>query len=99
MIYMHNTLFGRRSYIIMFFTVVLLCFSIFFFTFLNSDVKKKEQKLAELNQQYESIVQENNDLNYLLNEADEKELFEQLARAHGYSYPDEKIYYDVTPGK
>lgn len=96
---MGKVIVGRRSYILLFIGITLLCFSIVFFTVMNSDVKKKELKLAELNESYSRVVQQNDELNYLLNEADEKELFEQLARAHGYSYPDEKIYYDVTPGK
>lgn len=96
---MKTGFFGRHSYILMFCLVCLLCFSLVFFTFLNNDVKKKESKLAELNSYYESVVVKNDELAYLLNDADEKELFEQLARSHGYAYPDEKIYYDITPGK
>lgn len=95
---MKTGFFGRHSYILMFFLVCLLCFSLVFFMFLNSDVKKKEEKLVELNAYYDSVVVKNDELSYLLNDADEKELFEQLARSHGYAYPDEKIYYDITPG-
>lgn len=90
--------FGRHSYVLMFLIICLLCFSFVFYTFLNNDVKKKETELTALNEYYDSVLESNDELSYLLNDADEKELFEQLARSHGYAYPDEKIYYDITPG-
>lgn len=96
---MKTGFFGRHSYIIMFFTICLLCFSLVFFGFLNGDVKKKETELEQLSEYYDSVLEKNNELSYLLNDADENELFEQLARSHGYAYPDEKIYLDITPGK
>lgn len=96
---MRKGFFGRHSYIVMFLTVCLLTFSLALYSLMNIGVKRKEEQLAELSERYESIVQSNNELNYLLTEADENELFEQLARAHGYAFPDEKLYYDVTPGK
>ena len=76
-----------------------LRFSLVFFGFLNGDVKKKETELEQLSEYYDSVLEKNNELSYLLNDADENELFEQLARSHGYAYPDEKIYLDITPGK
>ena len=42
--------------------------------------------------------QENKKMDNLINNADKAELYEHLAREHGYAYPDEKIFYDVTPG-
>ena len=39
------------------------------------------------------------EIDYLINHADEAELYERLARDRGYAYPDEKVYFDVTPGK
>lgn len=90
---------ARRSYFLVFVAVFLLCFSFVLYSFQTIGNKKKEQQLNDLNKQYEQLIQEKNELNYLLNDADERELFEQLARSHGYAYPDEKIYYDVTPGK
>ena len=96
---MRRLLFGRHSYIVFSLIIFLLCFSLGLFAFLNRDVKLKEMRLKELNGQYSAVLQENEALSNLLNAADEREMFEQLARAHGYCYPDEKIYYDVTPGK
>lgn len=55
-------------------------------------------ELESLQQVYEEISQQNDDIEYLINDADDAERFEHLARERGYVYPDEKIYYDVTPG-
>ena len=44
------------------------------------------------------VQMDNDSISYLINEADANELYEHLARERGYVYPDEKVYYDVTPG-
>ena len=65
---------------------------------LRSDINQKRTTLDALNAEYEELSADNEEINSLINETDEAKLYEHLARERGYVYPDEKIYYDVTPG-
>jgi cell division protein FtsB len=89
---------GRRSFILVFFVVAILCFSLGLFAWLTIDSNEKQIRLDSLNAQLQQLQQENQEIDYLINNADEAELYEHLARERGYAYPDEKVYYDVTPG-
>ncbi len=68
------------------------------FAFIEAKLYAPKAELESLQQVYEEISQQNDDIEYLINDADDAERFEHLARERGYVYPDEKIYYDVTPG-
>ncbi len=89
---------GRRSFILVFFVITILCFSLGLFAWLNIDTNEKQGQLDSLNAQLQQLQQENQEIDYLINNAEEAELYEHLARERGYVYPDEKVYYDVTPG-
>lgn len=89
---------GRRSFILVFFVITILCFSLGLFAWLNIDTNAKQSQLDSLNEQLQQLQQENQEIDYLINNAEEAELYEHLARERGYVYPDEKVYYDVTPG-
>ena len=91
-------IFHRHSYILMFFIVFALLFSLGLFAWIKHDTKEQKLKLDSLNRQLEALNMENEEADYLLNEADEAQLYERLARERGYVYADEKVYYDVTPG-
>lgn len=90
---------GRRSIILVFFVIAILSFSIGLYAWLNIDTNDKRVQLDSLNAQLQQLQQENQEIDYLINNADEAELYEHLARERGYVYPDEKVFYDVTPGK
>lgn len=77
-------------------TAVLFAASLY--GFLQADINAKAEELAVLTSQWEALSAENEEINSLINETDEAKLYEHLARERGYVYPDEKIYYDVTPG-
>lgn len=89
---------GRRSFILVFFAVAVICISLGIFAWLSIDSNEKQIQLDAVNAQLQQINQDNEQKDYLINNADEAELYEHLARERGYAYPDEKIYYDVTPG-
>lgn len=89
---------GRRSFILIFFAVAVICISLGIFAWLSIDSNEKQIQLDAVNAQLQQINQDNEQKDYLINNADEAELYEHLARERGYAYPDEKIYYDVTPG-
>ena len=92
-------IFQRHSYILMFFIVFALLFSLGLFAWIKKDTKEQKLQLESLNRQLELLNMENEEAEYLLNEADEAQLYERLARDRGYVYAHEKGYYDVTPGK
>ena len=95
---MKTKLFNRHSRILLVTAAFVLIFAFVFFIVLQKDVKAKEAELGVLQQQLKELKEENAELEYLINDADEAELFEHLARDRGYVYPDEKIFYNVTPG-
>ncbi len=89
---------GRRSFILVFFAIAILVISLGIFAWLSVDSNEKQIQLDAINAQLEQINQDNQKMDNLINNADKAELYEHLAREHGYAYPDEKIFYDVTPG-
>lgn len=94
-----SKLFGRRSVLLLFVVIFILSFSVAFYVFLRVRLRGREEELANLQAQIEQVQNDNDNISYLINEADADELYEHLARERGYVYPDEKVYYDVTPGK
>lgn len=65
---------------------------------LRSKLSDKQAECSSLENEYESVSAENKNAEDLLENADDIELYEHLARERGYVYPDETVYYDVTPG-
>ena len=90
---------GRRSIIIILCIIVAFVASVTVFATVSIDSNEKQNKLDALKLQLEQLEQENQEMDYLINNSDEAELYEHLARERGYAYPDEKVYYDATPGK
>ena len=96
---MKAKVFKGHSKLLVFMAGFILVFAIVFFAVLQKNVNSKEAELNALELQLQELQEENEEVDYLINEADEAELYEHLARERGYVYPDEKIYYNVTPGK
>ncbi len=89
---------GRRSIILILCAIAIFCVSVAIVIMISIDSNAKQIQLDSLNAQLQEYKQENQEIDYLINHADEAELYEHLARDRGYAYPDEKVYYDVTPG-
>lgn len=89
---------GRRSIILVLSAIAVFCISVAIVVLISIDTNAKGIQLEALNNQLQELRQENQEMDYLINHADEAELYEHLARDRGYSYPDEKVFYDVTPG-
>ena len=83
-------------------TVMVLAVSFYLLvTFINLqlDIQEKKANLSALSKQYTQQVAENDELSALINSNDKKALMERVAREkRGYVYPDERVYYDITPG-
>ena len=95
---MNLKFFTNHSRILVFLTVIALCFSVALVMYLKADISSKQAELQQLKAELQDIELQNDEIEYLINDADEAELFEHLARERGYVYPDEKIFYNVTPG-
>ncbi|MBQ7638695.1 MAG: septum formation initiator family protein [Clostridia bacterium] len=95
---MKKKFFSRHSRILALLTAFILVFSVALVMYLKSDISSKQTELRQLQQELEEVENQNKEIEHLINEADEAELFEHLARERGYVYPDEKIFYNVTPG-
>jgi cell division protein FtsB len=95
---MKSKFFNRHSKILVFVAGIALLFAVVLFVIMQNGVSAKEAELVNLKAALQELQEENSELDYLINDADEAELFEHLARDRGYVYPDEKIYYNVTPG-
>ena len=95
---MKSKFFNQHSKILVALASFLIVCAVVIFAFLQKSVSSKQAELIALQRQLSELKDENRELDYLINEADEAELFEHLARERGYVYPDEKIYYNVTPG-
>ena len=89
---------GRRSIILVLSAIAVFCVSVAIVVLISIDSNAKEIQLEALSNQLQELRQDNQEMDYLINHADEAELYEHLARDSGYSYPDEKVFYDVTPG-
>ena len=96
---MKTKILKSHSKLLVFMAAFILLFAVVFFVILQKNVNAKEAELEALQVELQELQEENSEVDYLINEADDAELYEHLARERGYVYPDEKIYYNVTPGK
>ena len=84
--------------------LAVICFTVFgyllvSFISLQVEISAKKAALEELTGQYEQQLAENAELQAVLDGGNEEEYIERIAREQrGYVYPDERVYYDVTPG-
>ena len=86
-------------------SILLAVIAVAFVAFLLISVAKKasdyNQQKGVLSQKEEVLNQKKDKIAELSSEAnnvDEGAVFEEHARKQGYAYPDERLYYDSTPG-
>lgn len=63
------------------------------------DIREKKQEKAQKQQALEQQLRENEYKQSVLDSDDKSDFMEQEARKHGYGYPNEKVFYDITPGE
>lgn len=62
-------------------------------------IKEKNEELEQKNQILQSQYAENERLEAIVESEDKSEYIEQVAREQlGFGMPNEKVFYDVTPG-
>ena len=62
---------------------------------LRAEAKEQERYIAELESEYTSQMMENEALSQLIEQGDEADYIERIAREkYGYAMPEERVYYD-----
>jgi cell division protein FtsB len=89
---------NKTSFIFIIGMLLLLGFFMINIVSNSIEIKKINDIKQEKNNEYNSIIDENDRLQGIL-DGDRKEYMERIARDQfGYAGPGEKIFYDITPG-
>lgn len=80
---------------------VLICYFFISFFNLRTQVAARRAEVTDLHAQVQQQEEENEQLEQLLESGDFDAFVEQRARDedHGYVYPDERVYYDMSVGQ
>ena len=63
------------------------------------EIREREEFKEELEIQHEQIIESNNRLQAIVDNEDKSSYYEQVAREKlGFVMPNEKVFYDITPG-
>lgn len=63
------------------------------------EIREKKQEKAQKQQALEQQLHENQYKQSVLDDDDKSDFLEQEARKLGFGYPNEKVFYDITPGE
>ncbi|NMP37408.1 MAG: septum formation initiator family protein [Clostridiales bacterium] len=80
---------------------IIAVFGYFIMTFiqLRIDIKERNSEISRLTAEYNRKLAENEQIQGIIDNGNESDYFEIIAREqHGYIMPDERVYYDSTPG-
>lgn len=80
--------------------ICIVCVVLFIGSFISRQVviNRKQAELDRINAEITAQNLENEELEAVIESGDEEEQIEKYARQAGYAYPDEQIFFDVTPG-
>ncbi len=85
----------KFSYIALIALFLVSCMFIATIISLRAEAKEQEQYIAELESEYTSQMKENEALSQLIEQGDEADYIERIAREkYGYAMPEERVYYD-----
>ena len=88
-----------KSFILTLALVLLVGYFVITIIGLQFSIKERQDVLEQKNAVYEEQVEENNRLQTIVDSEDKSEYMEQIAREKlGFIMPNEKVFYDVTPG-
>ena len=75
----------------------LVCYFVATLISLQVQVRAQENSVENLKEQYQQQLDENAELQRLIEEGNESDYIEKIAREqYGYAKPDERIYYDSS---
>lgn len=88
-----------KSFILTLALILLVGYFVITIVGLQHSIKERQDVLEQKNAVYEEQVEENERLQSIVDSDDKSEYMEQIAREKlGYIKPNEKVFYDVTPG-
>ena len=90
----------KKRSIILIMAVLVVGVSFFsIFLKLQIDFKERKEHALVVQEELDQLSGENDRLRDFLNSGDEAKIIEEYARNYrDFVYPDENVYYDVTPG-
>lgn len=87
----------KHSIILAVLFCALVCYFVATLISLQSQVRAQEHTVENLKAQYQQQIDDNNELQRLIEEGNESEYIEKIAREqYGYAKPDERVYYDSS---
>lgn len=89
----------KRSFILILGLILIIGFFTITIVSKQLEIREKNQEAAQKQQELEQQQNENDYLKSVLESDDKSDFLEQEARKQGYGYPNEKVFFDTTPGK
>ena len=87
----------KHSVILAVLFFALVCYFVATLISLQTQVRAQENTRDSLEVQYNQQLEDNNELQHLIDEGNESEYIEKIAREqYGYAKPDERVYYDSS---
>ncbi|MBQ8762600.1 MAG: septum formation initiator family protein [Clostridia bacterium] len=87
----------KHSIILAVLFCALVCYFVATLISLQMQVRAQENTVDELKAQYQQQIDENKELQALIDEGNESDYIEKIAREqYGYAKPDERVYYDSS---
>lgn len=88
-----------RSFILSLALVLVVGYFIITIIDLQLEIRERKEVYEQLDNEYEQIVSDNNRLQAIVDNEDKSSYYEQVAREKlGFVMPNEKVFYDITPG-
>lgn len=87
----------KHSVILAVLFFALVCYFVATLISLQMQVRAQENTRDALEAQYNQQIEDNNELQHLIDEGNESDYIEKIAREqYGYAKPDERVYYDSS---
>ncbi|MCQ2475449.1 MAG: septum formation initiator family protein [Clostridia bacterium] len=87
---------NKRSILVAILVFAVICYFVATFISLRIKVRERREANAVLQSQYNQQVEANEQLSKVIEEGDEADYIERIAREDGYAKPGERVYYDST---
>lgn len=88
-----------KSFILTLALVLLVGYFIITIIGLQAEIHDRKEVKEQLDTEYEQILSENERLQAIVDSEDKSEYMEQIARQKlGFVMPNEKVFFDITPG-
>ncbi len=87
----------KHSIILAVLFCALVCYFVATLISLQMQVRAQENNVESLKAEYQQQLDENAELKHLIEEGNESDYIEKIAREqYGYAKPDERVYYDSS---